>query len=231
MPCEKTTNRSADATRPGYRMQRLAGGLILLLGLAATGCGSGAGKAEVVPVTGRVFLGDQPLGFGSVTFQPLQGGQPASGKIDADGKFVLSTYKPSDGAAVGQHRVRVVCYASQDPANAETPTGDALGELLTPSRYAGFANSGIQVSVLADGNAPFILKLEPDPPAEEVSPEDGDEAGTAAPAADDPATDDPATDEVPADERPTARVAPSAAEPQRPSEEEAASEAATEDQG
>lgn len=149
-----------------------AGGAILLtlLAIAGTGCGSGGKNVEVVPVTGRIFLGDQPLTFGAVTFQPVQGGQPSSGPVDKDGRFVLSTFKQADGATVGRHRVRVVAYSSQDPSNPDAnPDSDALGVLLIPEKYASFTSSGLEVSVLAQGNSPFILKLEPDPPASESS--------------------------------------------------------------
>jgi hypothetical protein len=137
-----------------------------------------------------VFLGDEPLKFGTVVFQPLQGGQPAQGKVAADGSFVLSTFNESDGASVGRHRVKVACYTKQDPAAKGQASGDSLGDLLIPERYASFAQSGIEVSVLAQGNAPFILKLEPDPAS-------ADDAAAEEPAAEEPAPAQPAA--APAD--------------------------------
>jgi hypothetical protein len=54
-----------------------------------------------------------PLGTG-VIFSPLpkaetdrESGKAAAGGTDADGRFVLSTYKPGDGALIGKHRVSV----------------------------------------------------------------------------------------------------------------------------
>lgn len=125
------------------------------------GCNGATQRPKVVEVKGQVFLGEQPLAFGQVIFQPIQGGQPASGEINSNGSFSLGTFKETDGAIVGRHKVRVVAYSSQDPDNPrEEISGDALGDLLIPSRYASFATSGIEVSVLESGNAPFILKLD-----------------------------------------------------------------------
>jgi hypothetical protein len=160
--------------------------------MACVGC-SQPPDAELVPVSGRVFLGDTPLAFGTVIFQP-QAGQAATGKIEPDGRFSLSTNQPDDGALVGRHRVRVMCYSSQDPSRAgDGSQGDSLGELLIPQRYTALASSGIEVMVLAGGNAPFIIKLEPEPPAEVTPSEENVDDNVA----DQPATDDTATDEVP----------------------------------
>ncbi len=125
-----------------------------------TGCSGDSQRLKVVEVKGQVFLGEKPLAFGQVIFQPIQGGQPAAGEIDSKGFFSLATYSKSDGAIVGRHKVRVVSYTSQDPNNpSKDSSGDALGDLLIPSRYASFATSGIEVSILESGNAPFIFKL------------------------------------------------------------------------
>ena len=64
------------------------------------------------------------------------------------------------GAAVGQHRVKITCFTSQDPAAKKPGPNETLGESLIPARYANFDTSGLTVAVLADGNKPFELKLE-----------------------------------------------------------------------
>ncbi|WP_146570274.1 hypothetical protein [Botrimarina hoheduenensis] len=103
-------------------------------------------------------------------FQPLQGGQPAQGAIDSEGNFKLSTYSPGDGAVTGRHRVRIVCYSLQNPDLKKSSPGDSLGELLIPERYTSFAQSGFEVSVLAQGNAPFLFRLESDNVSKEEAP-------------------------------------------------------------
>ncbi len=42
---------------------------------------------------------------GSVTFESQDSGKRATGKLQADGTFVLSTYKEGDGAVAGEHSV------------------------------------------------------------------------------------------------------------------------------
>lgn len=163
--------------------------VVAFLAIAATatgliGCGGpGVGQDKPVPVTGRVFVGDEPLGFGTVTFQPSRGGQPARGVIGSDGSFELTTSKPGDGAVPGKHAIRVACFESQDPAY-DGPKGDSLGASLIAKKYTSHATSGLTALIVDGGNQPVILKLDPLPeeqPAEEEPTEGepvaaGDEA-------------------------------------------------------
>ncbi|WP_425398651.1 hypothetical protein [Aeoliella sp.] len=143
-----------------YKFPKVVLSWLLASGLVA-GCGDSASPQPVIEVTGRVFLDDEPLRFGQVVFQPLSGGQPAIGKLEPNGKFSLGTYGESDGATIGRHRVRIVSYSSQDPGNKDVDSmSDTLGDLTIPERYSSFATSGIEVSVLREGNSPFIFKLE-----------------------------------------------------------------------
>lgn len=142
------------------------------------GCGPKGTRGDLVPVSGRVFLDDEPLKFGTVIFQPSSG-QPARGVIDAEGKFVLSTFHRDDGAKVGKHNVRVLCYSNQDPKG---PTkgeikGDSLGDLLIPAKYTNFSTSGLEVFVVAGGNSPFLLKLESESAEESAQESDSVSAG------------------------------------------------------
>ncbi|MFO0791362.1 MAG: hypothetical protein U0805_18025 [Pirellulales bacterium] len=137
---------------------------------ALVGCKPGD-RADVVPVSGKVLLEGQPLKFGSITFQPMRG-QPASGTIGPDGSFTLSTYRPGDGAAVGQHRVKITCYTSQDPAAKKDGPSESLGESLIPQQYTSSDTSGLTVAVLSGGNGPFVFELK-STPKEAESTQDG----------------------------------------------------------
>ena len=177
----------------------IAASLALVIGCAP----SGPAGPKPTPVTGRVFLDDEALGFGSVVFQPARGGQPARSEIGADGKFTLSTYSDADGALPGKHSVRVLCYATQDPKNkTDKPQGDSLGESLIPVKYTKSATSGLEVLILEGGNAPVILKLVSDP-VEEATEEGAEEPveATEEPAAEAPAEE--AVEEAPATPEPT----------------------------
>lgn len=91
-------------------------------------------------------------------FQNVTGGQPATGEIQPDGSFVLSTFRSEDGAIVGKHRVRVVCYSSQDPSQSG-PVGDSLGRLLIPQAYTSLGASGLSAEVPAEGLEGYTIEL------------------------------------------------------------------------
>ena len=79
--------------------------MIVLLG-ACSGCGTSAGaRADLIPVKGKVTYKGQPLAQGSVTFESDDSGKRATGKLQADGTFVMSTYTAGDGVAAGDHSV------------------------------------------------------------------------------------------------------------------------------
>jgi hypothetical protein len=86
--------------------------VVALVGLVCvSGCGGGP---TIVPVKGRVTYKGRPVANATVAFSPVQRsdddltpGKPGTGYTDADGYFVLSTYRPHDGAQVGMHNVRV----------------------------------------------------------------------------------------------------------------------------
>jgi hypothetical protein len=173
--------------------------LILLSGsfLASAGC-SKPGTATVVPVKGKVLLDGEPLKFGSVTLQPTRG-QPARGDIGPDGEFMLSTYRPGDGAPIGRHTVKVTCYTSQDPAAKKDATAGAtgmLGESLIPDRYTRFDSSGLEISILAGSSTPYVIELVSDAEAA-ASPEESEET----PAAESPPPSSDASEAAPSASR------------------------------
>jgi len=83
----------------------------LLLGMAAfvaAGCGGGADSPS--PVHGTVYLDGQPateLAGGTVTFNSEELQRSASGEIQADGTYRLSSVKKDDGAIPGKYQVTV----------------------------------------------------------------------------------------------------------------------------
>ena len=84
----------------------------LLAALFATVALSGCGHPATAPVKGRVTCDGTPVAEVTVTFNPLprsegdrEPGKPATGFTDADGVFILSTFKNYDGALIGKHKV------------------------------------------------------------------------------------------------------------------------------
>jgi hypothetical protein len=121
--------------------------------LAFAGCEQ---RQHVVPVKGKVLFRDAPLKSGSVMFQP-EGGIPASGKIQSDGTFTLSTYDVGDGATVGKNKVRVVStdLVEQDP-NQEAKVGNSV----IPEKYNSFGTSPLEFEVKEPGHEDAVLTLE-----------------------------------------------------------------------
>ena len=84
---------------------------LVLLAIPLWGC-SNEGYA---PVTGVVELDGEPLEDAKLIFEPIGGqdgvasGKPSYGKTDASGTFTLTCpLEKVEGAAVGEHRVRIV---------------------------------------------------------------------------------------------------------------------------
>jgi hypothetical protein len=138
---------------------RTAGRALLAAGLAClllAGCGES--RLPTAPVQGKVLYNGKPLEFGAVRFQP-ELGPPASGFIQPDGTFELSTYKKGDGAIIGQHQVAITCFESQRPgfsggADEEMP----LGKSLIPQKYTQYYSSQLTREVKEE-NEPFVFEL------------------------------------------------------------------------
>ena len=82
--------------------------------LCLAGCGEDFQK-EVAYVTGKVTCSGTPITEGYVIFTPVvtQGADPmgsgktATGTINSDGTYELTTYYEGDGAIIGTHEVRI----------------------------------------------------------------------------------------------------------------------------
>lgn len=109
--------------------------------LGVAGCADR--RATVVPVSGQVLLDGKPLTLGSIFVIPKQG-RAASGKIDSDGRFTLTTYKQYDGCILGAHAVEVIAQKTlPDKAGGE----EGSFEWIAPARYAQSDTSGLTVAI------------------------------------------------------------------------------------
>lgn len=85
--------------------QRLYLPWFAILAVGLVGCGTGSG---LVKVRGTVTLDGQPLPNALVTFISKSGeGVTATGTTNAQGEFVMQTYKPGDGVKPGEYKVTV----------------------------------------------------------------------------------------------------------------------------
>ncbi|MHB1559557.1 MAG: hypothetical protein ACYC61_19085 [Isosphaeraceae bacterium] len=114
--------------------------LVVTCCAALCGCGtSGGGKVpDLIPVKGKVTFKGKPVSKGVVRFEPEGVGREASGTIQPDGTFVLTTHKDGDGAVAGHHRVSIV------------GTGPTPARELIPKQYTQASTSKIELDVDAE---------------------------------------------------------------------------------
>jgi hypothetical protein len=146
--------------------------LVLVVAAAVlAGCGGDPDLPKLGKVSGTVTYKGQPVTKGLVTFIPAGGsgaqtGQSATGEIQKDGSFTLSTFENNDGAVLGEHIV-VVQSREDDPAleGQGMPIPDARGRLkikpskhLVPEKYGSSDKSPLRHTVEAGSNT-FTIEL------------------------------------------------------------------------
>ncbi len=92
---------------------------LLVAAFFFSGCSGGTGD-ELLPASGTVTRGGQPLVGAIVTFMPKDGeGAPSGGKTDEQGHFSLTYNDGRAGAVPAQHRVVITIPGTEPPP----PTG------------------------------------------------------------------------------------------------------------
>lgn len=82
---------------------------LTLFGMAMLACCGGCGGGpELAAVRGTVQYDGKPLTQGRVVFTSVERGKAATGQINQDGTYVLSTMQPDDGATPGKYKVSVM---------------------------------------------------------------------------------------------------------------------------
>jgi hypothetical protein len=136
----------AFATLVSERQARLLS-LLAVGALVSMGCGGGAAS-----VSGVVTLDGKPLKLGTVAFTPLSGGKRATGVIDSDGSFELSTNR-AEGLEIGDYTVLVTSREPGPPSEGPPMPGPSL----IPEHYARDATSGLRFTVESGSN---IINIE-----------------------------------------------------------------------
>ena len=113
------------------------------------------------PVTGVLTIDDVPAPNIIITYASKTGNPSAIGRTDADGKYVLTTYKPKDGAMPGE------CVVLLVPDDLEMGDGNlTLKELAlaqkskVPFRYFEKETSDLVVQVHSDNPNNHVLKIQ-----------------------------------------------------------------------
>ncbi len=100
------------------------------------------------PVKGKVLLSDgKPLTEGTISFMPKsETGRVATGTIQSDGSFALTTEGSGEGAAEGEYKVKISTTLSK-------PTGKkGISLVAVPPRYQDEDSSGLIINVKSGGN-------------------------------------------------------------------------------
>src|SRR5262245_47177177 len=130
--------------------------LLLLLSLLVTSCAKSRFK-QVYPVKGRVLVDGEPAEGVTVRFHSLDDPDDElvrpTATTDADGGFLVSTYKTNDGMPAGSYAVSLVRL----PKGYQGPIERAN---KLPARYSEAETSGIKVQITAGENVlpPFELE-------------------------------------------------------------------------
>jgi hypothetical protein len=141
--------------RRPYALRSAVSVLVVASIVILSGCSD---RRAVAPVEGKVTLNGESLKFGSVSFQP-EVGPRATGLIQPDGTFRLSTYGNADGAILGKHRVSVTCAEHQDPSKRKQADAEGMySPSLIPQKYSFPETSGFRVEV-KQKNEPFEFNL------------------------------------------------------------------------
>lgn len=136
--------------------------VLLPLSLLAAGCGDGL--PATVEVHGRVTYQGQPLPGGELSFQPLVTSadglrRPATGQIEADGTYRLSTFSSGDGALPGEYLVAINSFVGPAPIEV-VDGGEAARESRIPLKYGNPATSGLRATVPAEGGKSITLDFD-----------------------------------------------------------------------
>ena len=141
------------------RAAALAAGLALF---SVAGCGENL--PETVPVAGRVSWRDAPLANGTVVFHPhaIEEGRPkrpATGKLQSDGSFVLTTFRPADGVVPGKYRVTIHSYENE-PASSDDDQQPGEYRWSIPEHYGDPSRSGLAADVDERASEPQQFEFE-----------------------------------------------------------------------
>lgn len=137
--------------------------MTLLATLTSGGCGSD--NPKTVKVTGKISYNGQPLNSGTVALIPkdTDAGYGATGQIQEDGTFELTSFKPNDGAAPGQYAVTVQVFPDEEASGGELGLpGAEFGMGNKPPIPLGYSDPSTTklTALINDGETELDLKLE-----------------------------------------------------------------------
>lgn len=151
-------------------MTRFAKMLFLPLLLNGIGCSSDPGPVATdepsVAASGIVTFKGQPLSGYQVVLMPEGDRRPAMGVTDAEGKFVLGTNAPGDGAPPGKSKVAVVWAGPETTVDAvdqsaiDDPSKMPKPSVVIPEKFSNPETSGLTAEVPEAGTSELKFELQ-----------------------------------------------------------------------
>jgi len=109
---------------------------VLVLGTSVlAGCGGGADRPAMVPVSGTVNYNGSPVEGATVTFASETSPRSSTGETDSSGKFRLTTFDTNDGAPAGEYIVTITKFEAE--ATMDTSAGgspEKMKEMMDKQR-------------------------------------------------------------------------------------------------
>jgi hypothetical protein len=122
---------------------------LIVLAVAASGC-TRSDNPKTYPVNGKVTYRGQPVTSGMVLLTPVESGHAATGNLDKDGSFSLTTFQKDDGAVPGRYQVAVQVFPAEGAGLPGAEFGGKSPPL--PQKYASAASSGLTAEIKAGEN-------------------------------------------------------------------------------
>jgi hypothetical protein len=137
---------------------------VLLTSVLTAGCGSSG--PTTIPIRGEVIYKGAPLKDvpqGLVHYIPKSSdGRQASGRLQPDGSFVLTTFQDGDGVVPGEYDIVVSAYSARaelSRAQVEAARGVVPKPgLIVPEKYTEPTTSGLSDTV--DSNHSGFKRIE-----------------------------------------------------------------------
>ena len=134
-------------------------GAVCLAAIALLVAGCSGGQQPTAPVSGKVTHNGEAVTSGIISFSPIaadgEGVKAASGVVQSDGSYTLTTYAENDGAVIGKHRVLYSpaggTLTDEDTAAADAGEGEHDQE-TEQSPYTGLIPDVREVDVTAGAN-------------------------------------------------------------------------------
>ena len=127
-----------------------------VIAIIAIGC-TKSDNPKTYPVNGKVSYRGQPVASGIVLLTPAESGHAATGNLEKDGTFHLTTFQKNDGAVPGKYQVAVQAFPAE---GAGLPGAEFAGKPPpVPLKYMSAASSGLTAEIKAgDNHLEFPLK-------------------------------------------------------------------------